>query len=747
MKSGAAPLLSLLKQYFGFTSFRPLQEEIIRDSLAGKDVFALLPTGGGKSLCFQLPAMARSGLTVVVSPLIALMKDQVDAMQAGGIPATFLNSSLAQNESRARLRGLHNGEYRLLYVAPERLMLSGFLSDLQRWNVRLLAVDEAHCISEWGHDFRPEYRQLAELRKLFPETPMMALTATATGRVRADIIKLLKLREPRCYVASFNRPNLTYRVLAKNKPYDQVLEFVRARPKESGIVYCQSRKATESVALRLNEDGVKAKPYHAGLTPKERTEHQELFLRDDVRVICATIAFGMGINKPNVRFVLHYDLPKNIEGYYQETGRAGRDGLPGECVLLFSAGDVIKQTRFIDEKPDPKEQQIAREQLQKMVHYAECAGCRRRELLAYFGEEFGVPPLGGSGRLETDAEPPKGGTPNEASNCGACDNCLSPRETFDGTVAAQKFLSCVYRIREKTRFGVGLNHVIEVLTGADTEKVRKWNHEQLSTYGIGKEHSRPEWAAIGRELIRLGHLRQTTEKFSVLELTTDGLAALKQRRKVTLTKPVTAPESKVHRAGEIACDEVLFDRLRKLRKQLADERNVPAYIVFSDVALRQMARDYPASEREFARISGVGEKKLREFGDVFLAEIAAFLQSNPRQIFADDSFAAPAPPARNSLGDSVRDTLRRFRFGQSVEQIAEERNLTLGTIHGHLTEAIERGEPVELKRFFTDTEQQKIAAAFERNGFGNLTAVFESLGGACDYGRLRIFRAAANARA
>jgi len=741
VKSAAPDLLPLLKQYFGFTSFRPLQEEIIRDSLAGKDVFALLPTGGGKSLCFQLPALTRGGLTVVVSPLIALMKDQVDALQASGIPATFLNSSLAAGEGRKRLRGLHNGEFRLLYAAPERLMLSGFLEDLKRWNVKLIAVDEAHCISEWGHDFRPEYRQLAELRELFPRTPFMALTATATTRVREDIVTHLKLREPKCYVASFNRPNLTYRVIPKNKPYDQLLNFLRARPKDGGIVYCQSRKTTERVAANLNEDGVKARPYHAGLTPKERTEHQELFLRDDVRVICATIAFGMGINKPNVRFVVHYDLPKNIEGYYQETGRAGRDGLPSECVLLFSAGDVVKQTQFIDEKPDLREQQIAREQLQQMVHYAECAGCRRKELLAYFGEEFGRDALP---RVQADRQV----SPTEVS-CGACDNCLSPRATFDGTLAAQKFLSCVYRIREKQRFGVGLNHVIEVLTGADTEKIRKWSHEQLSTYGIGKEHSRPEWATIGRELVRLGFLRQTAEKFSVLELTNDGLAALKQRKKITLTKPVTAPETKVHQVGEISCDEVLFDRLRALRKKLADERDVPAYIIFSDVALRQMARNYPASERDFARISGVGEKKLREFSEIFLGEIAAHLETNARQIFADDSFTAPAalPPSRASLGDSARETLRRFRSGQAVEQIARERGVTTGTILGHIAEGIERGELVELKRFFTAEEQPKVAAAFDRNGFGNLTAVFDSLGGAIDYGRLRIFRAARQAKA
>jgi ATP-dependent DNA helicase RecQ len=721
VKSAASQnLLPLLKQYFGFTSFRPLQEEIIRDSLAGKDVFALLPTGGGKSLCFQLPALTRDGLTVVVSPLIALMKDQVDALQAAGVAATFLNSSLAAEESRKRLRGLHNGEYRLLYVAPERLMLSGFLEDLQRWNVQLVAVDEAHCISEWGHDFRPEYRQLAQLRKLFPQVPFMALTATATGRVREDIVTHLKLREPKCYVASFNRPNLTYRVIAKNKPFDQLFEFLRARPKESGIVYCLSRKATESVAGRLNENGIKARPYHAGLTPKERSEHQELFLRDNIRVVCATIAFGMGINKPNVRFVVHYDLPKNIEGYYQETGRAGRDGLPGECVLLFSAGDAVKQTTFIDEKPNPQERQIAREQLQQMVHYAECAACRRTELLAYFGEEF------------------------SADGCGACDNCLSPRATFDGTLAAQKFLSCVFRIREKSGFGVGLNHVVEVLTGADTEKIRKWGHAQLSTYGIGKEHGRPEWSAIGRELVRLGFLRQTTEKFSVLELTNAGAAVLKSRAKVTLTKPAVVPEKNASHVGEIACDEVLFGRLRELRKRLADERDVPAYIIFSDVSLRQMARNYPASESEFARISGVGEKKLREFGDIFLGEIAAHLQTSPRQIFADDSFVVPLPQ-RSQVGDSARETLRRFCAGESVERIAASRGFVAGTIYGHIATAIESGEKIDLAQLLDAEAQAEIAAAFKRTGWGNIVGARELLGEKYDYGLLRIFRAAANA--
>src|SRR5213592_1049461 len=398
-----------LKKYFGYEAFRPLQREIVEDALAGRDVFALLPTGGGKSLCFQLPALLRDGVTIVVSPLIALMKDQVDALRTSGIAATFLNSTLDRHEAAERFRGLDRNRFRLLYVAPERLMMKNFLESALNWNLAQIAIDEAHCISEWGHDFRPEYRELKKLRRHMPGVPIMALTATATERVRKDIVDQLHLDDARCYVASFNRPNLTYRVVPKSSPYEQLLALVRSRPNESGIVYCASRKTADSLATKLNDDGVKAKPYHAGLQAKERTKHQELFLRDDARVITATIAFGMGINKPNVRFVVHHDLPKNIESYYQETGRAGRDGLPSDCVLLFSASDVVKQTKFIEEKPNPKERQLAREQLQQMVHYAEAGACRRSELLRYFGETY--------------AE----------DNCGACDNCLSPRATYDGT--------------------------------------------------------------------------------------------------------------------------------------------------------------------------------------------------------------------------------------------------------------------------------------------------------------------------
>ena len=753
MSTNAAQLHATLKKYFGFDSFRPLQEEIMHDALADRDVFAVLPTGGGKSLCFQLPALVRPGLTVVVSPLIALMKDQVDALQAAGVAATFLNSSLAAGESRPRLRGLHNGEYRLLYVAPERLMLSGFLEDLKKWGVNLFAIDEAHCISEWGHDFRPEYRQIASLREHFPAVPVMALTATATERVREDIVKQLHLREPACYVASFNRPNLTSRVSAKSGSYEQILSFIRGRPRENGIIYCQARKTTEDLASKLTADGIKSAPYHAGLTPTERSTNQEAFLRDEIRVVCATIAFGMGINKPNVRFVIHYDLPKNIEGYYQETGRAGRDGLPSECLLLFSPGDRIKQMRFIDEKPNPQEREIARAQLDQIVHYAEVGTCRREFLLGYFGEKYvaqafqpagsGDFPVASSENsgLESPENPQSGKTALQV-NCEGCDNCLAPRQTWDGTLAAQKFLSCVYRIREKSGFGVGIQHIVEVLCGAETEKVRKFGHHELSTYGIGGELSRAEWGAVGRELVRLGFLFQNTEKFSTVELTDAGRTALKSRQKITLTKPVTAPETAKHRAGEIGCDEALFDVLRGLRKQLADERAVPSYIIFSDVALRQMARFYPQNDAEFARISGVGDKKLVEFGAVFLATIAGYLQTNARQIFADDSFAQPVIPPRTKLNDSARETLHFFRQGKDVPTIARIRGWKESTIYGHLEDAMQAGEAVDLNQLLSAEAQREIGAAFAKFGFGNLPGVVESLGGRYLSGQCRVYRTA-----
>ncbi len=622
----AVELLAPLKRHFGHDQFRPLQREIVQDALAGQDVFVLMPTGGGKSLCFQLPALMREGLTIVVSPLISLMKDQVDALQTSGIAATYLNSTLNREEAKARWRGLHRGEYRMLYVAPERLMLDTFLERALNWNIAQFAIDEAHCISEWGHDFRPEYRELKKLRKHLPEVPIMALTATATGRVRGDIIKELELRDPRCYVASFNRPNLAYRVVPKTAPYDQLLGFIRSRPNDSGIIYCASRKSTESLARNLNEDGISTKPYHAGLTTSERTKHQDAFLRDDVSVITATIAFGMGINKPNVRFVVHYDLPKNLESYYQETGRAGRDGLPSECVLLFRPSDVAKQLHFIDEKSE-KEARIARAQLQQMVHYAETRECRRATLLEYFGEIYPAKRDGLGGE-----------TPPLQVSCEGCDNCLQPRETFDGTVHAQKFLSCVYRIYARHGFGFGLGHVVDVLRGADTEAIRQRGHNELSTYGIGGELKRGEWQAIGRELLRIGLIECAPGKFTTLSLTPDGLETLRKRTRVTLTKRIDIAEKGARtKAGAIECDEVLFDCLRGLRRKLADERNVPAYVIFSDVSLREMARNYPTTLSEFRRIAGVGERKLKSFAEPFLSDIKSYLAANPRRTFSEDS--------------------------------------------------------------------------------------------------------------
>ena len=624
-------LLHDLKRVVGYDTFRPLQREIMEASLDGRDVLAILPTGAGKSLCYQLPALARRGLTVVASPLIALMKDQVDQMQAAGVAATFLNSTLDGAQLRKRELKLERGEYQILYVAPERLVSRDFLAQLAGWNVEAFAVDEAHCISEWGHDFRPEYRQIASARDAFPDAPIIALTATATERVREDIVRQLRLREPSVFLASFDRPNLLYRVEPKLGGKDgtakQVIDIAARMPRDSGIVYCQSRKGAEAITAALVKAGHSAVAYHAGLDAGLRARNQDAFLRDEVRIVCATIAFGMGINKPDVRFVAHADLPKNIEGYYQETGRAGRDGLPSECVLLYSRGDVAKHLHFLAEITDTAAQAVARQQLGGIVGFAESAQCRRQELLGYFGETY-----------------------NAASemSCGACDNCLTPRALEDVTLDAQKLMSCVLRVHQKSGFYVGMQHLSEVLCGANTEKIRKWNHETLSTYGAGKDRARLAWIELGRQLLQSELLELGRDGFAVISLTKLGVEALRSREPILVRKAVapvlndptgsertaTRKRAKGRSSVEQAnteCDRELFEVLRALRKQIADTRGVPPYVIFGDVSLTAMARIFPRTKAEFLDIPGVGEKRYADFGAQFTDAISEWI-ATPKDV-------------------------------------------------------------------------------------------------------------------
>ncbi|MBZ0070199.1 MAG: DNA helicase RecQ [Thiohalobacteraceae bacterium] len=597
----AAPdVHATLEHVFGYPSFRPHQQDIIEDLIAGRDAFVLMPTGGGKSLCYQIPALHRPGVGIVVSPLISLMKDQVDTLRANGVAAAFYNSSLGSDEARQVLARLHTHALDLLYISPERLLSEGFLSRLEDVDIGLFAIDEAHCVSQWGHDFRPEYQQLSVLHARFPHVPRIALTATADAQTREDIVRVLQLGQARRHITGFDRPNIHYRVLEKHKPFDQLLRFLENRRDESGIVYALSRKRVEEIATKLSAQGLDAAAYHAGLPAAQRARVQEDFLRDELQIVVATVAFGMGIDKPNVRFVVHFDLPKNIEGYYQETGRAGRDGLPSDALLLYGAQDVVTVRRLIENSDNDAQRRVELHKLNAMVGLAESLTCRRRVLLNYFGE-----------RLEQD--------------CGNCDVCLDPPERFDATEDARKALSCVYRVGQ--RFGVG--HVVDVLRGADNERIRSLGHQQLSTYGIGADKSDHEWTSLLRQLIHHGYLLQDIANYSVLKLTAAARPLLRGETPLELARPRVREQPKKKRPrGEGAqggpYDEILFDRLRALRKRLADAQGVPPYIVFGDASLTQMARDRPLDAEALLGVVGVGQHKLERYGTDFLDAIAEY---------------------------------------------------------------------------------------------------------------------------
>lgn len=590
-----------LKKIFGYDTFRPPQQEIIEGLIRGEDAFVLMPTGGGKSLCYQIPALHRKGVGIVVSPLISLMKDQVDALLACGVRAAFYNSSLKSEEARQVLAQLHREELDLLYVAPERLMSDGFVERLREIPIALFAIDEAHCISQWGHDFRPEYCKLGQLRTLFPDIPLIALTATAEPHTRKDILDRLGLRANQCYVSGFDRPNIRYIVLEKHKPFGQLTNFLQGRREEAGIVYCLSRKRVEKVAEQLRDAGFSAASYHAGLPAAQRQQVQEDFLRDDVRIIVATVAFGMGIDKSNIRYVVHYDIPKNIESYYQETGRAGRDGLAAEALLLFGYGDIALARGLIENSGNAEQKRIELHKLNTMVGFAEALSCRRQVLLGYFGDRL-------------------------AQDCGNCDICLNPPELVDVTEDARKALSCVFRVEQ--RFGVG--HVIEVLRGSKKERLLQLGHDHLSTYGIGADKSQEYWGSILRHLVQQGYLEQDVANYSVLKLSESARPLLRGEQTLSMAKPrakvAPLPKPVRRKVGDLEYNPELFERLRAVRKGLADAAGVPPFVIFSDVALAEMAALLPIDDAAFLQIHGVGAHKLERYGAEFLAEIRRFCE-------------------------------------------------------------------------------------------------------------------------
>ncbi len=705
----------ILKNQFGYDSFRMNQQAAIECVLNQKDCVVLMPTGGGKSLCYQIPALISDGLTLVVSPLIALMKDQVDALKNNGVEAEFLNSSQTSREQTEVFQSVRSGKTKILYVAPERLLQSGdqFIDFLRSIKVSLFAIDEAHCISSWGHDFRPEYIQLGKLKRYFPDIPVIALTATADKLVRKDIFERLNIQNAELFLSSFNRPNIYYQVEPKRNSYAQLLEYLETRRDESGIIYCLSRAGTESLTWDLRDEGFSVLPYHAGLDKATRDKNQELFLKDEVKIIVATIAFGMGIDKSNVRFVVHTDLPKNIESYYQETGRAGRDGLESHALLFFSWADVIKLKGFAEVDGNKAQSDIMLRKLDTMGKFGDMKTCRRKFLLNYFSEET-------------------------TNDCGNCDNCNKDFETFDGTIIAQKALSAVWRTNQR----MGLGYLVDFLRGSKSQKI--WDeHKNLKTYGVGADISKENWFEYFRDLIAQDFLKQSDGQFPTIQLTEKSEDVLKGNVSVELIKVTVKEEKKSSLVSEVSHPYLkeLFDELKKVRTAFAREENVPPYVIFSDATLVEMATFLPHNNAEMRKISGVGDLKLEKYGADFIAEIRGYCEKNDLESRIELKSPKREPKKRTKRDASGKDTynysLDMFKSGMTIAEIAKSREMAQSTIETHLSRFIESGK-IALEELVPEHKIEPIKEAIIKfNDLGALGPIKEHLGEGYSYGEIR----------
>lgn len=690
----AEKILGTLKEYFGYDSFRPLQEKIIASVFKGEDNLVIMPTGGGKSICYQLPAILMPGITLVISPLIALMKDQVDGLTANGVPAAFLNSSQNEAEHQEIFNKIENGSLKLIYVAPESLQIADRFMDEDK--ISLIAIDEAHCISSWGHDFRPAYTQLGYLKNRYPSTPVIALTATADKATRKDIVHQLNIPKAKKHIASFDRKNLSLEVRQGTKRFEQILHFLKGKKSESGIIYCLSRKNTEEIAAKLKAAGIKAEAYHAGLAHNERIKIQDDFINDKKQIICATIAFGMGIDKSNIRWVIHHNMPKNLEGYYQEIGRAGRDGLPSQTLLFHSYADVVQLQKFA---ANSKNEQVQLAKLDRMKQYSEAVTCRRKILLNYFGEL-------------------------KQEDCGNCDICRNPPQFFDGTIIAQKALSCIYRLKGQEPITL----VIDILRGSQNEAVLEKNYQQLKTYGVGKEISWRDWQQYIIQLINLGYIEIAFHRHNHLRLTPLAKLVLFEGGKVELAKVEDIPttqQPEVQAPGKKSTSD-LFENLRRLRLKIAREEDIPAYHIFSDATLKQMEKERPMTDEEFIQINGVGKKKMQDYGYQFIKEIISFSKEK-------------RTPGKKKKGNTYNNTKELFNEGLNVEEIAQQRGLAPTTIFSHLAKLYLDGEEIDLPRVISKNDLEAVRKAKdELNDPKTLREYYEHFQEAIGYGTIRL---------